>query len=284
MTTGFLIDADPTADVVLPDGRRRPAIFRPSKEKLLVSCVMVSRGNVEILRHSVDCFLRQTYENLELVVILQNMSHDLRSYFDSLKNAGRPMRIYTVPAALTLGDLRNMAIARSRGRIICQWDDDDLHHSRYVDYMVGFMEANVVDVAFLMQCTMWWPGRRQFALTKIRLLEGSMVADRSVIPIYPKLGKGEDTFVANAVKRHGIVRVRAPQLYVYTVTGENTWDEQHLERISEGEGAARCADEEYDPIFARLDSLYGVADYQSYCLRARRIRESKDEWSSTSSM
>ena len=40
--------------------------------------------------------------------------------------------------------------------------------------------------------------------------------------------RAEDTFVANAVKRHGIVRVRAPQLYVYTVTGENTWDEQHL--------------------------------------------------------
>ena len=286
MATGFLIEADPTAEVVLPDNQRRPAIFRPSKEKLLVSCVMVSRGNVEILRHSVDCFLRQTYENLELVVILQNMSHDLRSYFDSLKNVGRPMRIHTVPAAaaaLTLGDLRNMAIARSRGRIICQWDDDDLHHSRYVDYMVGFMEANVVDVAFLMQCTMWWPGRRQFALTKIRLLEGSMVADRSVIPIYPRLGKGEDTFVMNAVRRHAIVAVRAPQLYVYTITGENTWDEQHLERIAEGGGAVRCADEDYDPIFARLDSLYGVADYQRYCLRARKMRESKGEWSSTSS-
>jgi glycosyltransferase involved in cell wall biosynthesis len=285
MATGFLIDADPTAEVVLPDNQRRPALFRPSKEKLLVSCVMVSRGNVEILRHSVDCFLRQTYENLELVVILPDISHDLRSYFDSLKGAGRPMRIHTVPAAaLTLGDLRNMAIARSRGRIICQWDDDDLHHSRYVDYMVGFMEANEVGSTFLIQCTMWWPNRRQFALSKIRLLEGSVVAGRSLIPIYPRLGKGEDTFVMSALRRRAIVAVRAPQLYVYTVTGENTWDEQHLERLSEGGGAARCADEDYDPIFARLDSLYGVADYQSYCLRARRIRESQGEWSSTSSM
>ena len=166
-----------------------------------------------------------------------------------------------------------MAIARARGTLICLWDDDDLHHSRYLDYMVGFMEASAVKVAFLMQCTMWWPSRRQFALSKYRLLEGSMVADRSLIPIYPSREKGEDSFVTTAtVQRRAVVAVHAPQLYVYTVTGENTWDERHLERISEGEGSVRCADEDYGPIFDRLDSLYDVADYQRYCLSPRPQR------------
>jgi hypothetical protein len=285
MATSFLVDADPTGVVFPPKGQNSPAVFRPSKENRLVSCVMVSRGNVEILRHSVNCFLRQTYKNAELVVILQDMSPSLRSYFDSIKNAGRSIRIFTVPVALTLGDLRNMSIARARGSLICQWDDDDLHHSRYVDTMVGFMEANAVGVAFLMQCTMWWPSRRQFALPRQRILEGSIVADRSLIPIYPSLAKGEDTFLTMAtVQRHAVVAVHAPQLYVYTVTGENTSDEQHMESMSEGDGAARCADEEYGAIFDRLDSLYGVADYQRYCLSARAKRESKDQWSGTSSM
>ena len=270
MAAGFLIDTDPTGVVFPPKGQTRPAVFHPSKENPLVSCVMVSRGNVEILRHSVNCFLRQTYKNLELVVILQNMSPSLRSYFDSIKNAGRPIRIYTVPVALTLGDLRNMAIARARGSLICQWDDDDLHHSRYLDYMVGFMEANAVGFAFLMQWTIWWPSRRQFALSQYRCWEGSIVADRSLIPIYPSLEKKEDTFVTGAtVRRRTIVAVQAPQLYVYTVTGENTWDERHMESMSEGEGAVRCADEDYGLIFDRLDSLYEVADYQRYCLSAR---------------
>jgi len=98
-----------------------------------------------------------------------------------------------------------------------------------------------------------------------------------LIPIYPRLGQGEDTFVTNAVRGHAIVAVRAPQLYVYTVTGENTWDERHLERISEGEGSARCADEDYDSIFARLDSLYGVADYERYCLSPRPQRYRTEE-------
>jgi glycosyltransferase involved in cell wall biosynthesis len=285
LAAGFLIDADPTGTVFSPKSQTRPAVFFASKENPLVSCVMVSRGNVEILRHSVGCLLRQTYENLELVVILQDMTPSLRSYFDSIKNAGRRVRIYTVPPALKLGDLRNMAIARARGTLICQWDDDDLHHSRYLDYMVGFMEANGVGVAFLKQWTIWWPGRRQFALSKYQLWEGSIVADRSFIPIYPSLEKREDAFVTKAmVRQRAIVAVEAPQLYVYTVTGENTWDERHMESMSEGEGSARCVDEDYDPIFDRLDSLYGVADYQSYCLNARGKRESKDEWSGTSSM
>jgi glycosyltransferase involved in cell wall biosynthesis len=278
LAAGFLIDADPTGTVFLPKGQVRPAIFHASKKNPLVSCAMVSRGNVEILRHSIGCFLRQTYNNLELVVILQDMTPSLRSYFDSIKNAGRRVRIYTVPPALKLGDLRNMAIARARGSLICQWDDDDLHHPRYLDYMVGFMEANAVGAAFLTQWTIWWPSRRQFALSQYRFWEGSIVADRSLIPIYPSLEKREDTFVIAAMtRRRAIVAVQAPQLYVYTVTGENTWDERHMESMSQGEGSARCVDEAYGPIFDRLDSLYGVADYQSYCLSARGMRESKDE-------
>jgi len=270
MAAGFLIDAEPTGTVFLPNGRARPAVFRDRNENPLVSCVMVTRGNVEILRHSVACFLRQTYKNIELIVILQNMTPSLRSYFDSLKNAGRPMRIHTVPAGLTLGDLRNMAIARARGRLICTWDDDDLHHSQFLDYMVGFMEANGVGVACLKQWTIWWPSRRQFALSQYRFWEGSMVADRSFIPIYPSLEKGEDTLVAEAMALHrAFVAVEAPQLYVYVVTGDNTWGERHMESMSEGEGSARCVDEDYDRLFDRLDSLYGVAGYQSYCLRAR---------------
>ena len=278
MAADFLVDAHPTGVVIHPKGQTRSAVFHPSKENPLVSCVMVSRGNVEILRHSVNCFLRQTYKNLELVVILQNISPTLRSYFDSIKNTGRPIRIYAIPADLTLGDRRNIAIARARGSLICPWDDDDLHHSRYLDYMVGFMEASAVTAAFLIQCTMWWPSRRQFALSKYKRLEGSMVADRSLVPIYPSLDKGEDTFVTRAtVQRRAYVAILAPQLYVYTVTGENTWDEQHLERISEGEGSARCADEDYDSIFARLDSLYGVADYERYCLSPRPQRYRTEE-------
>ena len=198
------------------------------------------------------------------------MTLSLRSYFDSIQNAGRLVRIYTAPVALKLGDLRNMGIARARGSLICQWDDDDLHHSQFLDYMVGFMNANGVGVACLKQWTIWWPGRRQFALSQYRFWEGSMVADRSLIPIYPSLEKGEDTLVAEAMARwRAFVAVEAPHLYVYVVTGENTWGERHMESMSEGEGSARCVDEDYDPLFDRLDSLYGVAGYQRYCLRAR---------------
>jgi glycosyltransferase involved in cell wall biosynthesis len=271
MATAFLVEKPPMGTVCLPDGRRGSAVLQASREKPPVSCVMVSRGRVEILRHSVGCFLRQTYENRELVVVLQAMPPDLQAYLDSVRQATHRLRVHVVPPGLRLGDLRNMAIARAEGRVICQWDDDDLHHATYLDDMVGFLEANQVASVFLYQWTVWWPARRLFALSNKRIWEGSMVARRTAIPIYPDIEKREDTAVANILtRRRAFVAVQAPQLYIYTITGQNTWDEGHLVRMTEGEGAARCAEEAYDPIFARLDSLYDVAAYRRHCLAAAR--------------
>jgi glycosyltransferase involved in cell wall biosynthesis len=263
----FLADAPPAGVVILPDGERRPAA--PAKARSdtpLVSCVMVSRGTAEILRHSVACFRRQTYANRELVVILQEVSPELRTYLDSLED--RRIAVHVMPASLTLGDLRNMAIARAKGRLICQWDDDDLHHARYLEQMVGFVEANEAGAAFLDQWTIWWPRRRLFALSHRRLWEGSMLARRYRIPIYPSLQKREDAVATQILTRNNpVVAVRAPHLYVYTVTGQNTWDDAHMERLITGEGSRRCQPEAYDRIFDRLDGLYDVASYQAYCLR-----------------
>jgi glycosyltransferase involved in cell wall biosynthesis len=270
MAAGFLTESQSIGTVSFPNGEKKAARFHDSKQRPLVSCVMVSRGNPEILRHSVNCFLRQTYENRELVIVVKSISPELQSYLDSIRTAPRPVHIHAVPASLELGDVRNMAIARAEGTLVCSWDDDDLHHPRYLDHMVGFMEASGVDIAFLNQLTMWWPARKIFALTKYRIWEGSMVAHRALIPIYPSLDRSEDSVVVRAmVRRRAFVVVQAPQLYIYAVTGENTWDEGHMEGVISGEGSARSEPGDYDAIFDRLDSLYGVADYQRYCLRAR---------------
>jgi len=254
--------------VSLANGQSRPADFHPSRERPLVSCVMVSRGNVALVRHSLNCFLRQTYENRELVILLQDVSPALRDVLAPLAGGPCPVHVHQVPASLGLGDLRNMAVARTRGSLICQWDDDDLHHARYLDVMVGFIEANATAAAFLDQWTIWWPARRLFALSHHRIWEGSMVARRAAIPIYPNLARGEDAFVTRALVRRGrIVVVRAPHLYVYTVTGQNTWDAGHMMRLVAGEGSARCDEADYDAIFDRLDRLYDVAGYRDYCER-----------------
>jgi len=268
MTVDFLGEAAPTGVLTASNGEASPAVFHLSRERPLVSCLMVSRGNVSLIRHSLNCFIRQTYPNRELVILLQDVSPALQDQLQAVVGLPWPVQVHRVPPSLGLGDLRNMAVARSRGSLICQWDDDDLHHPTYLDTMVGFIEANAVPAAFLDQWTIWWPARRLFALSHHRIWEGSMVARRAAIPIYPNLARGEDAFVTRALVRRGrIVVVRAPHLYVYTVTGQNTWDAGHMMRLVAGEGSARCDEADYDAIFDRLDRLYDVAGYRDYCER-----------------
>jgi len=57
-----------------------------SKNKPLVSCVMVSRGALLPARWAIEGFLNQTYENRELIVVTSAARTSMGSYLDGLKN------------------------------------------------------------------------------------------------------------------------------------------------------------------------------------------------------
>ncbi len=40
-------------------------------ENLFVSCLMMTRGNVDLLRYSLACYVRQTYPYREMVVVVE---------------------------------------------------------------------------------------------------------------------------------------------------------------------------------------------------------------------
>jgi glycosyltransferase involved in cell wall biosynthesis len=264
---GFVFLDAPVHGKIISNGESTPAKFTRPNSETLVSCLLVTRGNLEILRHSINCFLRQTYPHRELIVIVQDLPFELSAYLKSVDHPNHPIRIFVAPASLRLGDLRNMSIARATGSLICQWDDDDLHHPDYLQFMVGFIEANNVAGVFLNQWTMWWPARRRFALSRYYHWEGSMVAHKSRVPVYPDLGKSEDTFVAKAlVKQNPFAIVMAPHLYVYTITGHNTWDGEHMELLMSGAGSGHCPPNAYDDIFDRLNDMYDISAYQNFCL------------------
>jgi glycosyltransferase involved in cell wall biosynthesis len=228
---------------------------------------MVSRGNLNIVRHSVNCFLQQTYGNRELVIVSQAVSNDLRAFVDSISSPSSPIEVHHASPDLSLGDLRNMSIARSRGDLICQWDDDDLHHPRYLDWMVAFTLANKVGAAFLRQCTIWWPAKKMVSHSIRRIWENTMIARRPFIPIYPNLARSEDTYIAQSMARIcPYAMVNAPYLYIYVVTGKNTWNEQHMQRMMSDESDA-LSGADYDAVFDRMDCVYKIRDYERYCLR-----------------
>ncbi len=195
----------------------------------LVSCLMVTRGNMALIRQSYAGFKSQTWQQRELVIVCDQVSEPLRAL---ARADPAQVRLVEVPAGLALGDLRNISIAHSRGDFVCQWDDDDLYDPRRVAVCMQLLTEAGVDAVFLGRWLIWWEARNLLCLSGTRIWEGSMLASRSAIPVYPALSKGEDTLMcARMLKRTAFALIDYPQLFCYRITGENTWDEAHFDGI-----------------------------------------------------
>lgn len=182
----------------------------------------------------------------------ENASDKLR---DVIQQEGQPIRLIEVPAGLSLGDYRNIAVARANGSYICQWDDDDFyHHDRILAMMTVLQDANV-EAAFLCRWLIWWEARETLAISGRRIWEGSLVAKKSAIRIYPAVPRGEDTIMVNNMAQHSrIALVDAPHLYCYTITGSNTWNEQHFERLLQSASKVFKGDK-YAKVLGKLECL-----------------------------
>lgn len=86
----------------------------------LVSCVMPTWNRRVFIPGAIDCFLKQTYENRELV-ILDDGEEPIE---DLIPKNGRIRYIFENRRRIT-GDKRNRIVELAKGEIICHWDDDD---------------------------------------------------------------------------------------------------------------------------------------------------------------
>ncbi len=104
------------------------------------------------LKISIDCYLHQTYPNKELIIVLNNMN-DLEYKHALATISGyqeKGIRVFRVKAPISkLGDLRHFSIAKARGEIFCQWDDDDISHPTRLEIQFAVLEKMKLDAVFL---------------------------------------------------------------------------------------------------------------------------------------
>ena len=197
----------------------------------LVSCLCVTRNRVEMLRRAVSCFLNQSYQDRELVVVYEADDAATRDYLAALIHpAIRSVEVGVSPKLL-LGDLRNISIQSSRGHFVAQWDDDDWYGPTRLAEQIDAMRQSVRQGCVLSRWLMYDVLAAKAYVSGTRAWEGSIVAERSSIPHYPPLPKGEDSVViTRMLADDNLVALDRPQLYIYTVHGENTWERTHWER------------------------------------------------------
>jgi glycosyltransferase involved in cell wall biosynthesis len=199
----------------------------------MVSCLMATTGERETIGHALECYRRQVYPNRELVIVthpegLQNVTEIVR------RSGAANVVVHSVGREMTLGDCRNLSIARSRGDIVMQWDDDDLYDPLRISVAVQLLAQSDASAVLLSRVVLWWPQRELAAISERRCWEGSVAVWREHAPVYPSLARGEDTFAMECLAGTRTVALYdLPLLYVYTVHARNTWDTRHFEETFE---------------------------------------------------
>lgn len=195
----------------------------------LVSCLMVTRGRVPLALVAVDCFLRQTYPNRELVLVDDDPDDALERALAGTDRS-RIRHIRLPDEGRPLGALRNIAVEQAHGTYVCQWDDDDLHDPMRLEMQLRVLRQSGCQACVLVRWLTWWPRSGRLAVSNQRHWEGSLLCERSVLARYPELRRGEDSAVMQRlVESVRLVRMDLPRLYLYVAHGANTFEADHFE-------------------------------------------------------
>jgi glycosyltransferase involved in cell wall biosynthesis len=219
----------------------------------LISALMVTRGNLELVKRGIYNFKKQKWKNKELVIVCDSVTNDLRNLVDQSLAS---INLIEAPKGLTLGDYRNISISNSKGDFVCQWDDDDFYSADRMSICMKTLIDTASDAVFFQRWWIWWPEKSLIFVSSHRVWEGSIFARRSVVPIYPSMKKREDTIMVDYMLKHlKTTMIDCPDHYCYMITGNNTWDNEHFEEIFK-QASFVIKEEHYEKALDNLDTWF----------------------------
>lgn len=140
-------------------------------ESPLVSCIMPTYNRREFVPLAIRYFLRQDYENKELIII-DDGTDSVRDIIPEIEN----IHYYSLDNKISLGAKLNMACEYAKGNILINWDDDDWYASRRITYQTVALQYNQTAVCGINKllyydlihhqshCYVYPPGQRTWLL------------------------------------------------------------------------------------------------------------------------
>lgn len=135
---------------------------------------------------------------------------------------------------MSLGALRNLSIKKATGAYICLWDDDDWYHSRRLELQFRAISESNKPGCVLIFLLLFNQVESKAYLSAPGPVEGSIMVQKSVLKgvRYADQDSGEDTpFVYSLMQEKLIYALIDPSLYIYIYTGNNTWNQNHFDRM-----------------------------------------------------
>jgi glycosyltransferase involved in cell wall biosynthesis len=226
-----------------------PDATNTSARDISVDCLMVTRSvacRLPFAKKSIAGFCAQTVQNKSLIVVLSGGEPDVcRALRDHVASLGRDdIRVFEGSPSLNLGQLRNYCLEVATAEVVCQWDDDDLHHPQRIERQLALLVEGNHEAVYLQEVMQYYPALNTLHWINWRATEpgglpGTLMMRRGLPIRYPVEGEtarlGEDLVVALSLKSRGRVGYLAgmPHLYIYVSHGANSWHDGHHRMLTD---------------------------------------------------
>lgn len=203
----------------------------------LVSCLCVTSGRAHKLKKAIECFNAQTYSHKELVVICDADDEPTRQLLSDMSSPH--IRIFPMQKMnhLPIGTLRNLAIDKAVGEFVCTWDDDDWYNIDRLSIQYATLMRHGKHACILSRILIVDAVNDAAYLAYSRLWENSLFVNKRFLKeynlSYPATRIGEDyVLVDQLVAKNAIYPLDEPALYLYRISGQNTWPMEHFNHIT----------------------------------------------------
>jgi glycosyltransferase involved in cell wall biosynthesis len=129
-----LIAKENEMDIAKTNEVSAPTIIVNSNK--LISCLTLTYGRPHVLEEAVESFLRQDYQNKELIILNDMPEQEIIFNHPQVKVFNLKERFKT------LGDKRNKSVELASGDILTSWDDDDISLPWRVSQIAKAFEDN----------------------------------------------------------------------------------------------------------------------------------------------
>lgn len=204
----------------------------------LISCICVTDNRPVLLKRAISCFEAQNYPNKELVISYPKKDLRTKTLIENIPQSGE-LNILKLEREdeESVGNARNLAIAKCRGDYICVWDDDDWYHSSRLSFQFNSMQTvgKGYNASILTRVLLFDNTKRKAYMSFPYSWENSLLCRKEIIlqNQYAHRNKGEDTHIIKFLdaKKFLYHIDDAPFLYIYIYHGQNTWDYKHYEYL-----------------------------------------------------
>jgi glycosyltransferase involved in cell wall biosynthesis len=190
--------------------------------KPLVSCILATGNRLAFTRQAIRCFLRQTFDDAELIVVDDGVESAAELCAGLLR-----VRHIRLTKPTTLGSKLNIGVEQSAGSIIQKLDDDDFYQQDFLARSVGALrEAKEARAIVTWDCfTILLAGEKRVRYSGHGWTTGGTLCFQRQLweqrPFRDEPRRVDAWFIEDHGSR--LIRVCAPELYMLVRHGRNTW-------------------------------------------------------------